>query len=227
MFLYLWLFIFICPVWSTPPACFLDCISVVSRSCNNLSDIPCLCSSQDCLIPCFEKRCKDIAFLSARDHYWGTCLEHHYPSRNDCRIPASNVLESTIDVLPNDDEKKQTSTEQNIRESAGVEESSSAKKDPESRGELIQSSNESYLESREVDENSQPDSRPAESVQQESSSMLSYTVSDFDAPVLFASVSSGTMFSSQAHTSGTFSSAPVFNRRKKYRANYSRPVYRA
>lgn len=79
-------------VTATPPACFLSCLSQVAAVCLNLSDLSCLCSSQDCVIPCLENRCPGIAFLSSRDHYWGTCMEHRYDIQSNCLVPVDSIF---------------------------------------------------------------------------------------------------------------------------------------
>ncbi|KAG7192545.1 uncharacterized protein KQ657_001642 [Scheffersomyces spartinae] len=63
---------------STPPACFLSCINELSHQCRSLSDITCLCGKSDLLLGCLVDICPYGTFESARDHYFGTCLEHKY-----------------------------------------------------------------------------------------------------------------------------------------------------
>ncbi|EGW32091.1 uncharacterized protein SPAPADRAFT_61171 [Spathaspora passalidarum NRRL Y-27907] len=67
---------------TTPPACFLSCISEVTRSlCDyGLPDLTCACKNENSLTGCLVDICPYGTFLSARDHFIGTCLEHGRPS---------------------------------------------------------------------------------------------------------------------------------------------------
>lgn len=63
---------------ATPPACFLSCINELSQQCRSQSDLTCLCDNSDQLLDCLVDICPYGTFESARDHYFGTCLEHKY-----------------------------------------------------------------------------------------------------------------------------------------------------
>ncbi|RLV95237.1 hypothetical protein JA1_001233 [Spathaspora sp. JA1] len=66
---------------STPPACFLSCIGESTRFlCDGLNDLTCACKNEDKVTECLIDICPYGAFLSARDHFIGTCLEHGRPS---------------------------------------------------------------------------------------------------------------------------------------------------
>ncbi|CAI5759760.1 unnamed protein product [Candida verbasci] len=75
------LLVFISLVISTPPACFLSCMSEIAISkCSSLSNLTCCCINEDSIIGCLIDICPYGVFLSARDHYLGTCLEHGKPT---------------------------------------------------------------------------------------------------------------------------------------------------
>ncbi|OBA20083.1 hypothetical protein METBIDRAFT_212589 [Metschnikowia bicuspidata var. bicuspidata NRRL YB-4993] len=62
---------------ATPPACFLDCINRLSHICaKNQADIRCLCQIHQAVNQCSHRFCLREDFLSARDHFAGTCIEH-------------------------------------------------------------------------------------------------------------------------------------------------------
>lgn len=75
------IFILFSTVISTPPACFISCTSEIGRTCpRGLIDLTCLCSKEDDIVACLVDICPFGTFLSARDHYIGTCLEHGKPT---------------------------------------------------------------------------------------------------------------------------------------------------
>ncbi|KAI0462846.1 hypothetical protein LJB42_003649 [Komagataella kurtzmanii] len=60
---------------ATPPACVLECVSVVSNSCpKREADTECLCAQKDSIIGCLVDICKPLDFSGARDHVNKTCL---------------------------------------------------------------------------------------------------------------------------------------------------------
>lgn len=68
-------------VLSIPPACFISCTSEIARTCaNGLTDLTCLCNKEDEIVTCLVDICPFGVFVSARDHYIGTCLEHGRPT---------------------------------------------------------------------------------------------------------------------------------------------------
>jgi len=77
---------------ATPPACFLSCVQVIARWCEfNHDDFRCICDNSPSLVGCLVDICPYGNFFSARDHFWGTCLErlsenndppHHDPIDN-------------------------------------------------------------------------------------------------------------------------------------------------
>ncbi|EMG46345.1 hypothetical protein G210_3406 [Candida maltosa Xu316] len=68
-------------VIATPPACFLTCTYEIAQNCpNSFNDLTCICINEDSIIGCLVDICPFGAFLSARDHYIGTCLEHGRPT---------------------------------------------------------------------------------------------------------------------------------------------------
>ncbi|CCE72945.1 Piso0_000552 [Millerozyma farinosa CBS 7064] len=76
-------------VAATPPACFLSCVSEVSRTCpHKLDDIPCVCAKKNVLIGCLVDICPYGVFDAARDHFLGTCLEHSKPASTEPSTPA-------------------------------------------------------------------------------------------------------------------------------------------
>lgn len=61
---------------ATPPACFLACTQVIARWCeHNHRDFKCICDNSPSLVGCLVDICPYGSFFSARDHFWGTCLE--------------------------------------------------------------------------------------------------------------------------------------------------------
>lgn len=72
--------LFISFTLATPPACFLSCINELSRDCGGHSNMTCLCNIQDEVTGCLVDICPYGSFESARDHYYGTCLEHKKPT---------------------------------------------------------------------------------------------------------------------------------------------------
>lgn len=63
-------------VQATPPACFLSCVQVIARWCEkNHADFRCICDNSPSLVGCLVDICPYGNFFSARDHFWGTCLE--------------------------------------------------------------------------------------------------------------------------------------------------------
>ncbi|KAG7663564.1 uncharacterized protein J8A68_002950 [[Candida] subhashii] len=75
------LFTLLYSVNATPPSCFLSCVGEVTRDCHSkLTDVTCACISEDKLIGCLVDICPYGTFLSARDHFMGTCLEHGRPT---------------------------------------------------------------------------------------------------------------------------------------------------
>ncbi|EGV65158.1 hypothetical protein CANTEDRAFT_113633 [Yamadazyma tenuis ATCC 10573] len=68
-------------VLATPPACFLSCINEMAQFCvGGHTDIKCLCGDQDSILGCLVDICPYGTFEAARDHYFGTCLEHGQPT---------------------------------------------------------------------------------------------------------------------------------------------------
>lgn len=75
-------------VTAIPPACFLSCVSEVSRTCpHKLDDIPCVCAKKNVLIGCLVDICPYGVFDAARDHFLGTCLEHSKPTSTEASTP--------------------------------------------------------------------------------------------------------------------------------------------
>ncbi|KAH3686336.1 hypothetical protein WICPIJ_002698 [Wickerhamomyces pijperi] len=61
---------------ATPPACFLSCVQVIARWCDEgHADFRCICDNSPSLVGCLVDICPYGNFFSARDHFWGTCLE--------------------------------------------------------------------------------------------------------------------------------------------------------
>lgn len=61
---------------ATPPACFLSCVQVIARWCeHDHGDFRCICDNSPSLVGCLVDICPYGNFFSARDHFWGTCLE--------------------------------------------------------------------------------------------------------------------------------------------------------
>ncbi|KAI5964284.1 uncharacterized protein KGF55_002226 [Candida pseudojiufengensis] len=88
---------------STPPSCFLSCISEISKiNCsNNLSNLGCICLNEDQIVGCLIDICPYGTFNSARDHFLGTCLEHGKPSiTNPYPPPASWPPKDYLENLP-------------------------------------------------------------------------------------------------------------------------------
>ncbi|CAK9441746.1 uncharacterized protein LODBEIA_P56140 [Lodderomyces beijingensis] len=66
---------------ATPPACFLSCVSEVTRDFpGHLKDVTRVCQKEDAIVGCLVDICPFGNFQSARDHYIGTCLEHGRPT---------------------------------------------------------------------------------------------------------------------------------------------------
>ncbi|KAK6456826.1 uncharacterized protein RJT20DRAFT_1414 [Scheffersomyces xylosifermentans] len=75
------LYLLLTSVVATPPACFLSCVSEIARTCvRNKADLTCICANEDSLVGCLVDICPYGTFLSARDHYLGTCMEHGRPT---------------------------------------------------------------------------------------------------------------------------------------------------
>ena len=75
---------------ATPPACFLSCINEMSYYCGNgHMDFSSLCAREETLIQCLVDICPYGTFLSARDHFLGTCMEHGKPSVTNPYPPPS------------------------------------------------------------------------------------------------------------------------------------------
>lgn len=82
-------FLAVAKVAAIPPACFLSCVSEVSRTClHNLEDIPCVCAKKNILIGCLVDICPYGVFDAARDHFLGTCLEHSKPTSTEASTSA-------------------------------------------------------------------------------------------------------------------------------------------
>ncbi|ODV74108.1 uncharacterized protein CYBJADRAFT_162268, partial [Cyberlindnera jadinii NRRL Y-1542] len=63
-------------VVSTPPACFLSCIDHMARTCEEShTDFECFCDNSPSVLGCLVDICPYGTFFSARDHFWGTCVE--------------------------------------------------------------------------------------------------------------------------------------------------------
>ncbi|CAH6723831.1 hypothetical protein CLIB1444_21S00364 [[Candida] jaroonii] len=91
---------------ATPPACFLSCINEVAKSCEyNHRDLTCLCQKKDEIFGCLVDICPYGNFESARDHYLGTCLEHHHP-----HTPQESTTSTVGSATEDCDEPTKTST---------------------------------------------------------------------------------------------------------------------
>ncbi|ODV84335.1 hypothetical protein CANARDRAFT_29218 [[Candida] arabinofermentans NRRL YB-2248] len=66
----------VCTTWATPPACVLACVNRFGYACEQGHlDFPCLCSARVHFMDCLIETCPFGAYLPARDHYLGTCVE--------------------------------------------------------------------------------------------------------------------------------------------------------
>lgn len=73
--------VFLKSIFATPPACFLSCINEIAHDCpEDAANLTCICINEDLIIGCLVDICPFGTFISARDHYIGTCLEHGRPS---------------------------------------------------------------------------------------------------------------------------------------------------
>lgn len=73
--------VFLKSILATPPACFLSCINEIAHDCpEDAVNLTCICINEDLIIGCLVDICPFGTFISARDHYIGTCLEHGRPS---------------------------------------------------------------------------------------------------------------------------------------------------
>ncbi|CCH46339.1 Midasin [Wickerhamomyces ciferrii] len=113
-------------VGATPPACFLSCVQVIARWCERAhADFRCVCENSPSLVGCLVDICPYGNFFSARDHFWGTCLERlsadsdneisSGESTHDARSNAdyNKPKKPAIDDIPSyDDESEENETEE-------------------------------------------------------------------------------------------------------------------
>lgn len=63
---------------ATPPACSLKCINTLASWCpHSHIDVTCLCGNHLSYMGCITDICIGETYVAARDHFLGTCLEHH------------------------------------------------------------------------------------------------------------------------------------------------------
>lgn len=106
------LFILFVTVISTPPACFISCTSEIGRKCpGGLTDLTCLCSKEDDIVACLVDICPFGTFLSARDHYIGTCLEHGKPTITN-PIPPRAIWPPSRDYEPAEQQPQESIPEE-------------------------------------------------------------------------------------------------------------------
>lgn len=85
---------------ATPPACFISCANEVSHGCpRGPVDLLCLCANETPLLSCFIDICPLGTFFSARDHYFGTCLEHGKPRSAFMETPTSSAMPVSLSSL--------------------------------------------------------------------------------------------------------------------------------
>lgn len=94
----IFLCVYTCCVFATPPSCFISCINEISRTCpRGHIDIEAHCSKEDSMIGCLVDICPYGTFNSARDHFLGTCLEHGAPTLSYPNPPASKIPKESED----------------------------------------------------------------------------------------------------------------------------------
>lgn len=95
---------------TTPPACFLGCINAIAHICpQKRNDVECLCAQAQLVLDCITELCWGINYYSARDHFKGTCMEHHfnYGDPGDNPTPASLPYLKPFDTHYNHDTREE------------------------------------------------------------------------------------------------------------------------